>query len=137
LSIRALADEHGTAILRYGIVGLTGYALSIGLFALQVEIGVSPYAAVPLGFVVNSLYNFVLNRHWSFGPSGRPIGVELARFWVVAFATLAVNYAVLYLLHDVAGIAAVPSQAAAILVAVPVGYLGQRYWSFGDYASPR
>lgn len=130
-SARALYAEHGGAVVRYGIVGLSGYLLSIGLFAAQVAAGVPPYAAVPLGFVVNTMWNFTLNRRWSFAPSGRPLREELSRFWVVALLTLAANYVVLWLLHDAAGIAAVPSQALAILIIVPIGYLGQRYWAFG------
>lgn len=130
-SARALYAEHGGVATRYAIVGLSGYLLSILLFAGQVSIGVSPYAAVPLGFVVNTMWNFTLNRYWSFPASGKSIGDELRRFWVVAIVTLAANYLVLYLLHDVAGLASVPSQALAILIIVPIGYLGQRYWAFG------
>jgi dolichol-phosphate mannosyltransferase len=130
-SARALYAEHGGTAIRYGIVGVSGYLLSIALFAAQVAAGVSPYAAVPLGFVINTMWNFTLNRRWSFPASGRPLADELKRFCVVALTTLAGNYIVLWLLHDVAGIASVPSQALAILIIVPIGYLGQRYWAFG------
>ncbi len=44
--------------------------------------------------------------------------------------SLVANYATLYVLHDVAGLAAVPAQALAILVATPVGFLGNKLWSF-------
>lgn len=130
-ALDAVIREHGTVATRYAIVGLSGYVLSIVLFAAQVAAGVSPYAAVPLGFVVNTMWNFTLNRRWSFPASGQPLSSELRRFWVVAIATLAGNYLVLYLLHDVAGLPAVLSQAIAIVVIVPIGYLGQRYWAFG------
>ena len=133
---RALYTAHGRTATRYGIVGVSGYLLSIGLFAAQVATGVSPYAAVPLGFVVNTMWNFTLNRRWSFPTSGRPVGEELSRFWVVALATLAGNYGVLWLLHDAAGLPAVVSQALAILIIVPIGYLGQRYWAFATAQTP-
>jgi putative flippase GtrA len=130
-ALSALIQEHGGSAPRYAVVGLSGYLLSILLFAAQISAGVSPYAAVPLGFVVNTVWNFTLNRLWSFPKSGQTLGSELRRFWVLAVATLVGNYVALYFLHDVAGLASVPSQALAIVLITPLGYLGQRYWAFG------
>ena len=124
-------DEHLGASLRYCVVGLSGYLLSMGVFAAQVEAGVSPYAALPAGFVANGAWNFVLNRLWAFPGSTGSWRGDFGRFAVVAGVSLACNYIAFFLLHGVAGVAAVPSQALAILVVIPVGYLGQRYWAFG------
>ena len=129
----SLADtvrEHGGPALRYGVVGLSGYAISVALFAAQIGAGVLTYAAVPAGFVVNSLWNFTLNRRWSFPGSGGSWQGDLARFALIALGSLAANYMVLFGLHDGAGLPPVPSQALSILAVIPLGYLGQRYWAF-------
>ena len=68
----------------------------------------NPYVAVPPVFVANGLFNFFLNRHWSFPRSGLGLRTELTRFCVVALGSLAVNYTSLYLLHDVAGLRRCP-----------------------------
>jgi len=122
-------DTH--ELLRYLVVGGCGYVLAVVLYAAQIAAGASPYAAVPLAFVANGLFNFALNRAWSFPASGRPVRSELARFGVIALASLVVNYSVLFVLHGVAGMAPVPAQALAIVVALPVGFLGNKHWSFG------
>lgn len=132
---RALAldppRDHREEVLRFLIVGGCGYVLAMALYALEIALGVSAYAAVPPVFVFNGLFNFTLNRLWTFPRSGRPVHHELGRFAIVAAASLAVNYGTLYLLHDAAGMAAVPAQALAILAAVPVGFLGNKFFSFG------
>lgn len=121
-------------MLRFLVVGACGYVLAMALYAGEIAIGISPYAAVPPVFVANGLFNFTLNRHWSFPRSGRRVHDELGRFAIVAAVSLVVNYSVLFLLYGVAGVAAVPAQAVAILVATPVGFLGNKFFSF---ARPR
>ena len=122
--------ESTRQLARYIVVGACGYVLAMALYAGEIAAGVDPYVAVPPVFVANGLFNFFLNRHWSFPASGLPLRKELRRFCVVALGSLAVNYTSLYLLHDVAGVAAVPAQAVAIAIATPVGFLGTKLWSF-------
>jgi putative flippase GtrA len=121
---------HGVEAVRYVIVGATGYALGIAIYAGLIELGLSPYLALPPAFVLNGLYNFALNRAWSFPASGLPVRVELGRFCVVAAVTLIANYATLYALHDGLGIAPVPAQMLAGVLVVPIGFLGNKLWSF-------
>jgi putative flippase GtrA len=100
------------------------------LYTAEIAAGIDAYAAVPPVFVINGLFNFFLNRHWSFPRSGRPLRIELNRFSLVATASLVANYTSFYLLHGVTGLTAVPAQALAILIAVPIGFLGNKLWSF-------
>jgi putative flippase GtrA len=125
------APETGTQLIRFLIVGGCGYVLAMAIYSGQIAAGVSTYAAVPAAFILNGLFNFTLNRLWTFPPSGRPVTSELGRFCAVAALSMIVNYGALYLLHDGAGLAAVPAQALAIIIATPVGFLGNKLWSFG------
>ena len=122
--------ESAGQLTRYVVVGACGYVLAMALYAIEIALGVDPYVAVPPVFVANGLFNFFVNRHWSFPRSGLPLRTELGRFCVVALGSLVVNYASLYLLYDVAGLPAVPAQALAIVIATPVGFLGNKLWSF-------
>jgi putative flippase GtrA len=124
--------SHREEVVRFLVVGASGYVLAMLLYAGEIAIGVSAYAAVPPVFVVNGLFNFTLNRRWSFPRSGRRIHDELGRFSVVAVGSLIVNYAALYLFHDVGSMPAVPAQALAIVVATPVGFLGNKFFSFAQ-----
>jgi len=126
----APADASAGQLTRYVIVGACGYLLAMALYAAEIAAGMNPYVAVPPVFIANGLFNFFLNRHWSFPRSGLGLRTELSRFCVVALGSLAVNYTSLYLLHDVAGLAPVPAQALAIVIATPVGFLGNKLWSF-------
>jgi len=122
--------NHREEMLRFLIVGGCGYLLAVLFYAGELKVGLSPYAAVPPMFIANGLFNFILNRHWSFPRSGRAVHDELGRFAVVATVSLVVNYTTLFLLYDVGGLPAVPAQALAILVATPVGFLGNKFFSF-------
>lgn len=119
-------------MVRYGIVGASGYALALVLYAAELAIGIPPYPAVAVVFVLNGLYNFVGMRAWAFPASGRQASSELRRFVTVAALSLVVNYSTFALLYTVAGLPALLAQALAIIVAVPVGFIANRNWSFAS-----
>lgn len=123
-------EQTAGQLVRYSIIGGCGYLLAMALYGLQIAAGVEPYTAVPAAFVANGMFNFFANRAWSFPGSGRPLRHEFTRFWIVGLVSLVVNYACLYVLYDVAGMPPVPAQALAIVAATPVGFLGNKLWSF-------
>lgn len=129
-------QDHREEMARFLVVGGCGYVLAMAFYAAEIALGVSPYVAVPPVFILNGVFNFTLNRLWSFPRSGRRVHDELGRFVVVAAASLLVNYTVLYLMHGVAGLPPVPAQAIAIIAATPVGFLGNKFFSFAQ-APPR
>ena len=126
----ARAPGHTGQLVRYIIVGGCGYVLAMALYATEIAVGVSAYAAVPVAFVANGIFNFVLNRAWSFPASGLPVRTELLRFSGVAAASLVANYSVFYVLHGAAGMSPVPAQALTIVLVTPIGFLGNKLWSF-------
>jgi putative flippase GtrA len=81
-------------------------------------------------FVVAVTNNFLLNRHWTFGAGDGHAGFQAARFFTVSTSAALVAAGVLELLVSVAGMAAVPAQALAIVVATPVNFVGNKMWSF-------
>lgn len=124
------ANHTRVQVLRYLIVGSSGYLLAVSVYALLLAAGAHPYPAVAVIFVLNGAFNFVLLRSWAFPSSERATHAELWRFCVVACGSLVVNYSSFALLYSVAGASALPAQAMAIIIATPVGFLANRYWSF-------
>ena len=130
-ALRRPAGEHPLEqLVRYGVVGATGYALAMGLYAGELALGMPPYPAIVIVFVANGIINFVLLRIWAFPPTGRRPSSELMRFGVVAAGSLGVNYGTFAIVYSELGVPAVPAQAIAIAVAAPLGFLANRIWSF-------
>lgn len=116
--------------LRYGIVAGLGYLLAISSYSGELAIGIAPYVALGIAFVLNGLFNFAMLRIWAFPPSGRSARSDLLRFCLVAVGSFLVNYATFALLYSAIGLGATTSQRVGILVAAPVTFLGNRAWSF-------
>lgn len=60
----------------------------------------------------------------------RPLLPELGRFTLVGIFGFLVADTVIRVLHGLAGLASLPSQAAALVVAAAVSFTGNRYWTF-------
>lgn len=129
--LRNPPTEHPMGqLVRYGIVAGCGYLLAIAAYSGELAIGIAPYLALGIAFVLNGIFNFALIRLWAFPPSGRSAGSDLSRFCAVAAASFVVNYASFAVLYSGIGIAAATSQRLAIIIAAPVTFLANRLWSF-------
>ncbi len=131
-SLAEVARSHGITgqLLRYGAVAGSGYLLAIAFYSLEIDIGVAPYLALGVAFMLNGLYNFALMRRFVFPPSGRRVHVDLSRFCVVAAGSFVVNYASFAVLYSLIGLHAETSQRIAILIAAPVTFFANRLWGF-------
>jgi putative flippase GtrA len=127
---RSPSSHGGVQLIRYGIVVVCGYVLAIALYSGELAIGIAPYLALGIAFVLNGLFNFALIRLWAFPPSGGGVRSDLARFCIVAAASAVVNYASFALLYSAIGLHAETSQRLAIVIAAPVTFLANRMYSF-------
>jgi putative flippase GtrA len=137
-ALRAPAGDGARGqFMRYGIVAGLGYLLAITSYSGELAIGVGPYIAFGVAFVLNGVFNFAMLRIWAFPPSGRRVHDDLLRFCLVATVSFLVNYATFAALYSVANLAAPSAQRLGILVAAPLTFLANRAWSFRARSSAR
>ena len=108
--------EAATQLVRFGVVGLSGVVVNLLAVVVCTKLGGHPDTiALPLpvtrfnirayhlyatfAFLVANLWNFQLNRWWTFETAARTRWLgEYARFLVAGLTTLAMNLVVLTLL---------------------------------------
>lgn len=113
-------------VLRFAVVGFIGFVADAAMLALLL-------AATPLGPFLARLASvgfalsvtWLCNRSVTFGPSGRTMAVEGARYGGVGVTTSIINYLVYCgLLLALPGMPALASLALASLAAMALSYLG-------------
>ncbi len=131
LHLGARSGDNWIQLLKFGLVGGTGYVINIAAFTVFVHgLGVNHLLAAVFAFCVAVTNNFILNRVWTFRGTEGHAGFQAARFLAVSVAALLINLAVLYVLADVAGLSDVPAQAIAVATAMPFNFLGNKLWTF-------
>jgi dolichol-phosphate mannosyltransferase len=118
-------------LLKFGLVGGSGYLINLGVFALLAgSLGIHHVVAALGAFAVAVTNNFLWNRHWTFGPGDSPAHFQAARFFTVSLASLGLNIAILELLLSTGGVGELTAQAIAVAAAMPFNFLGNRLWTF-------
>lgn len=118
-------------LLKFAMVGCSGYMVNLGVFALLVEnLGVHHLGAALVAFCVAVGNNFLWNRRWTFEPGDGHPGFQAARFFAVSIAALAINLAVLEALVSGTSMGDLFAQAIAVAVAMPFNFLGNKLWTF-------
>ncbi|HWO47891.1 MAG TPA: GtrA family protein [Solirubrobacterales bacterium] len=118
-------------LLKFGLVGGSGYLINLAVFAvLAGSLGIHHIAAAIGAFAVAVTNNFLWNRHWTFGPGDAPAHFQAARFFTVSLASLALNIAVLELLLSTGATGELTAQAIAVAAAMPFNFIGNRLWTF-------
>jgi dolichol-phosphate mannosyltransferase len=124
--------DNWVQLFKFGVVGASGYAINIAVFALLTQALDLHHIWGALGaFCVAVSNNFFWNRHWTFDASEGHAGFQAARFFTVSVIALGFNLALLELLVTAVGLAEVPSQALAVAAATPVNFVGNKLWTFG------
>jgi putative flippase GtrA len=122
-------------LVRFSLVGASGYVINLAVYSILVELGDMHYVpAAILAFCVAVTNNFVLNRHWTFDASAGRATFQAPRFLAVSVLALLFNLIVLELLVGVVGVHKIVGQAAAVLAATPLNFIGNKLWSFSRLA---
>ncbi|MEP6954925.1 MAG: glycosyltransferase [Solirubrobacteraceae bacterium] len=127
-----LAPAGRLQLLKFCLVGAAGYVLNTGAFALSVALGSQNLPAATVAFAIAVAANFWCNRRWTFHVRDHAPGGQAARFFAVSVAAFLFGAAVLELLVELVQVPALPAQAASIIVAMPLNFLGNKTWSFDD-----
>jgi len=118
-------------LIKFGLVGGSGYLINLGVFALlSGSFGLHHTGAAIGAFCVALSSNFFWNRHWTFAAGDGHAGFQAARFFAVSAAALAINLVVLEALVSGTGLGDLSSQAIAVAVAMPFNFLGNKLWTF-------
>jgi dolichol-phosphate mannosyltransferase len=118
-------------LLKFGLVGGSGYLINLGVFAfLSGNLGVHHLIAAIGAFCVAFGSNFFWNRHWTFGAADGHAGFQAMRFFTVSVAALLINLAVLEALVGGTSLGDLTAQAIAVAVAMPFNFLGNKLWTF-------
>ena len=116
-------------LVRYCVVGASGYVVNLAAFYL-LDGRMTYLVAFAIAFVIAATSNFAWNRVWTFRVNHGVPHHQYARFLSVSALALCIDLGVLYALVEWAGIGHVPAAAVAILIATPVSFVGNKFWSF-------
>jgi len=131
LSAAARRPASWWQLLKFGLVGGSGYLINLGVFAfLSANLGVHHLVAAVGAFVVAVSSNFFWNRHWTFAAGHGHAGFQAARFFAVSVAALLINLIVLEALVGGTSMGDLAAQAIAVAVAMPFNFLGNKLWTF-------
>ncbi|HEY2334033.1 MAG TPA: GtrA family protein [Solirubrobacterales bacterium] len=118
-------------LVKFGLVGGSGYLINLAVFALlSGSLGAHHIIAAIGAFCVAFGSNFFWNRHWTFAAGNGHAGFQAARFFAVSIAALLINLAVLEALVGGTSLGDLTAQAIAVAVAMPFNFLGNKFWTF-------
>ena len=131
IGVAARQPANWVQLLKFGLVGASGYVINLAVFALlSGSLHVHHLIAAVGAFCVAVTSNFLWNRYWTFGPGEGPAHFQAARFFAVSLAALGLNLAVLEVLVGSGGVGDLTAQAIAVAVAMPFNFLGNKLWTF-------
>ncbi len=123
--------ENWAQLTIFCLIGASGYVVNVALFAVYVDgLRFDPRIGALLAFLCAVGNNFVWNRRWTFPERGASAGRQGIKFAVVSMGAFLVSLAVLTTLVGLTNVPAVVSQMIAIAIAAPVGFVGNKVWTF-------
>jgi putative flippase GtrA len=129
-NIRRARRADWEQLVRFCVVGASGYIVNLVVFSVLVHVAGAHYALAAVGaFCVAWTNNFLFNKYWTFRRHELSTAQQGARYLAVSLVALGLNLLLLEVLVQ-AGMPEVPAQAIAIAAVMPVNFLLNRRWSF-------
>jgi dolichol-phosphate mannosyltransferase len=122
--------SHWAQLTRFALVGASGYAMNLAVYALALDAGLEYRAAAAAAFCVAVVNNFAWNRMWTFRDARGNVGGQAFRFLVVSCGAFLISLALLSVLVRDAGAPKLLAQAIAIAAVTPVSFLANKLWGF-------
>jgi dolichol-phosphate mannosyltransferase len=119
-------------LLRFSLVGATGFAINVVAFAAALALGAHHLVAASAAAGIAMASNFACNRHWTFHAGHAAPAPQAARFAAVSITACLFALIVVELLIGTAGLPALVAQPASIAAALPLSFAGNRTWAFAD-----
>ena len=119
-------------LLRFSLVGATGFAINVVAFAAALALGAHHLVAAAAAAAIAMASNFACNRHWTFHAGHAAPAPQAARFAAVSITACLFALIVVELLIGTAGLPALVAQPASIAAALPLSFAGNRTWAFAD-----
>ena len=115
---------------KFAVVGAVGYAINLAVYHTLLHHGLHYLAAATVSFLVAVTSNYTWNRLWTFRAQRGHIGIQGMRFFLVSVAALGANLVILDLLVKVGGLDKFLANAIAIVLVMPLNFVGNKLWSF-------
>jgi putative flippase GtrA len=131
VTLRLLRLLLESEFLRFCVVGASGYAVNLAVYAALLAAGLHYLAAAAISFFVAALSNYVWNRLWTFRTSAAPLLGQGARALTVSALSLGANQLFLVVLVA-AGAGQLAAQAVAIVLATPFSFAANKLWAFAE-----
>jgi dolichol-phosphate mannosyltransferase len=131
IGIAARQPASWLQLVRFGLVGGSGYVINLVVFDLLAEgVGIHHLLAAVGAFYVAITNNFLLNRHWTFRAGDGHAGFQAMRFFAVSVVALLINLFALEALVSQTSLGDLTAQAIAVAIAMPFNFLGNKLWTF-------
>ena len=134
--------------LKFGVVGLMGYAIDVGVFNM-LRVGAmgddhffqGPLGAKIVSVTISTLATWVGNRYWTFREHRREnIVLELVEFSVIAAVGMGISLFCLYLSHYVFGFNSlladnISANVIGLVIATSFRFVLYRFWVYAPTRS--
>jgi len=117
--------------LRYYCVGALALGIDVALFQGLIRASVPPVGAAAASYAMAASVHFFVNRTWSFKAFDRSAVSQARTYGFVLFVAWITTIGVVGFGTGFLHVTPLVSKAMAILVTLPMGFLGHRYLTFG------
>ena len=116
-------------LAKFSVVGATGYVVNLAVYVSLIEAGLHYSVAAACSFLVAVTNNYTWNRIWTFRGQRGHIAYQGLRFFIVSVVALAANE-ILLTTFVAFGIGKIVAQAVAVVLVMPINFVGNKLWSF-------
>ena len=117
---------------KFFVVGVSSVVLDLALLIfLKEKVGCSPVSAVALNQIVVIIYNFILNKYWSFG-SKQMLTKQFVRYLFLVLINYCLSIVSMYIFNTLIGINYQIVRLLTVGVLFVFNFIFYKYWVYKE-----
>ena len=122
--------DNKTMLPKYIVVGGTSAIIDFSLYVLFTDVfNIYYILAATFSFIVAALYNFTLNRKWTFKSNGKK-RKQLPVFFTITVSGLLINNGIIFILVEYIYLWDILAKLIATAIVTMWNFLGNKYVTF-------
>jgi len=119
-------------IVKFFIVGCSSVLIDMALLiVLKEKFNFSPTLAIATNQIFVVIYNFLLNKHWSFETKKMPIQ-QFSRYVILVIFNYLTSIDLMYLFYDIFGINYKIVRLFSIALLFVINFIFYKYWVYKE-----
>ena len=117
-------------LIKFGIVGIGNNIIFLSIYYLLLYFKINYQAANISGYLLSSIFGYLINKVWVFNSKASPVNKSLSRYYIVYATAFLINLTCMYIFVEILKIPKALAPYFILIITIPYNFILSKLWVY-------